>query len=596
MMNRLLSALFLALIALAPAAGARADSAPTTIISGCGIAAGTGSSTPAPGASLYSYGTLSTYLTITKTTGATAGYSCGGAVIRSNGGTAMADPTPAPAAGLIYYVVNGDASAGLTLTALSGVIFAGSTSATTLVLAAGQTALIAADGTNQYVIGGNYGGGQVASFNGRKGAVVPAAGDYTIAQITGSGTGIVISTSGTLSVATSLQLSQLASQSANIVVGTTAAGAPSALAMPSCSGANQALTWTAGTGFGCATIGGTGGFNPAAPGPIGGTTPSTAAFTAATASTLTASTITDAGMTTAGIVTNTAAGQFSTSTAIPNGTTATTQAPGTNNATVATMAALQAAVSSASAPVLRDYIGGLVLANDAANPNTVIDISAGQATDSTNVKLMSIAAWTKSMSSFATGSGNGGLDTGTVAPNTWYHAHLISNAGATTTDVLISLSATAPTMPSGFTLFRRIGSILTNSSSQIVAFKQDGQTFYWGAPVLDINNTNPGISARTLYTITVPTGVKVRPLGRFSVANGNNSALIVTSPDMADLAPSATAAPGFDVYANTLVPNGVFYAGQLYTNTTAQLGIRESVSDPIYWMTAGWIDDRGIYN
>jgi hypothetical protein len=252
-MKKILAALFLALIALAPIPAALADGNPTTILAGCGMAVN-----GLPSSSLYSFGTLSTYLTVTKTTGSTASYSCGGAVVRSNGGTAMADPTPAPSAGLIYYVVNGDASAGLTLTAPSGVIFAGSTSATTLVLAAGQTALIAADGTNQYVIGGNYGGGQVASFNGRKGAVVPAAGDYSIAQITGSGTGIVISTSGTLSVATSLQLSQLASQSANVVVGTTAAGALAALAVPSCSGANQALTWTTGTGFGCATISGGG--------------------------------------------------------------------------------------------------------------------------------------------------------------------------------------------------------------------------------------------------------------------------------------------------------------------------------------------------
>lgn len=60
--------------------------------------------------------------------------------------------------------------------------------------------------------------------------------------------------SGANNTFSAIPLSALASQSANILVGTTASGSPSAQAVPSCSGAANALIWTTGTGLGCNTI------------------------------------------------------------------------------------------------------------------------------------------------------------------------------------------------------------------------------------------------------------------------------------------------------------------------------------------------------
>lgn len=53
----------------------------------------------------------------------------------------------------------------------------------------------------------------------------------------------------------------LASQTANTVLGALTATTPSGLAVPSCSTAASALTWTSGTGFGCNTISGSGTVN-----------------------------------------------------------------------------------------------------------------------------------------------------------------------------------------------------------------------------------------------------------------------------------------------------------------------------------------------
>lgn len=86
---------------------------------------------------------------------------------------------------------------------------------------------------------------------------------------TGSGGGLVFATSPalttpnlgtpsavTLTNATGLPLTGLSfTSTANTILGTTAAAtSPSLLAMPSCSGATNALIWTTGTGIGCNTI------------------------------------------------------------------------------------------------------------------------------------------------------------------------------------------------------------------------------------------------------------------------------------------------------------------------------------------------------
>jgi len=118
------------------------------------------------------------------------------------------------------------------------------------------------------------------------------------------------------------------------------------------------------------------------------------------------------------------------------------------------------------------------------------------------------AAITKTTGAWAVGSGNGGLDTGTVANSTWYHVYLIERPDTSVVDVLFSTSATAPTMPTGYTKKRRIGSILTDGSAHIIAFIQVGDRFQWSTPVADVNANNPGTSAVT-RTLTVPTGIIV---------------------------------------------------------------------------------------
>ena len=78
-----------------------------------------------------------------------------------------------------------------------------------------------------------------------------------------------------------------------------------------------------------------------------------------------------------------------------------------------------------------------------------------------------------SLSIAGTTTGANALDTGTIAASTWYSVWVINNGS--TTAGLLSLSATAPTMPSGYTYKTRIGWVRTDATNKYpLAFKQYG--------------------------------------------------------------------------------------------------------------------------
>lgn len=252
---------------------------------------------------------------------------------------------------------------------------------------------------------------------------------------------------------------------------------------------------------------------------------------------------------------------------------------------------LQGASSGSLVP--RSYISGLTMST--AGGSATMTVAAGQATDSTNVAVMSLAsALGKTTSAWAVGTGNGGLDTGAIANSTWYHFYLITRLDTAGVDVLFSLSASAPTMPATYTLKRRIGSGKTDGAAQWTKFKQFEDTFMWDVPLRDVNTTNIGTAA-VLETMTVPTGVNVD--GIFSANDISASTahfVLVTPPDLTDTTPSATAY----TWSSTATGGTISYGNQFrcITNTSAQIRYRQSASgasDVITIVTSGWRDFRG---
>lgn len=91
------------------------------------------------------------------------------------------------------------------------------------------------------------------------------------------------------------------------------------------------------------------------------------------------------------------------------------------------------------------------------------------------------------------------LDTGTIAQTTWYAVWAIAKADGTTAG-LASLSATAPTMPSGYTFKARIGWVRTVTGSAVLATTlQKGKRAQWGT-VLQVTSGATGNVTTGSYT------------------------------------------------------------------------------------------------
>lgn len=273
--------------------------------------------------------------------------------------------------------------------------------------------------------------------------------------------------------------------------------------------------------------------------------------------------------------------------------------------TVATRDPIEAPISAAAVtlPTLRSYLAGLTLS--AAGSSATFGIAAGQCADSTNTVLMTLAAaLTKTTSAWSAGSGNGSLDTGTIANSTWYHVYLIQRTDTGTVDALVSTSVSSPTLPSPYTLKRRIGSMKTDGSAQWVAFVQDGDLFQWSTPPHDINNSNnPGTSA-VLATLSVPLGLNVQVNVRFILNNLSNVsavAAVLSDPATSDVTPSVAGAGSnlTDTPSTASASSNVSQAGARYlvrTNTSQQIRYRLNTSSTnisVDAYTVGWIDSRG---
>ena len=265
-----------------------------------------------------------------------------------------------------------------------------------------------------------------------------------------------------------------------------------------------------------------------------------------------------------------------------------------NSATAASGYATNAANSATAASNFsiaagRGHLAGLTLST--AGSSATFGIAAGVAMSDDATTLMALAsAYTKTTGAWAVGTGNGALDTGSIANSTWYHVFLIENVSGPVVDVLISTSLT-PTLPGSYTKKRRIGSMKTDGSAKWVLFTQLGDEFLWSVSVADVNTSTLGTTA-TLYTISVPPGVQVKARLRGQASNGSTYGEVsIQSPDESAQAVSPST-------INFLGATGVFTAGAMdvRTSTSAQIrAVAYAAATSLNLGTYGWIDDRGRF-
>ncbi len=246
------------------------------------------------------------------------------------------------------------------------------------------------------------------------------------------------------------------------------------------------------------------------------------------------------------------------------------------------------------------FISGMETSRENAED---VAISAGWAKDSTAAQtLRSSAVLTKRIDAvWVAGNDNGGWpsteNSGAPANNTWYHVFEIAKTDGSVDAGFGIATDLAPTKllvdATAYANYRRLSSIKTNGSAQIIDYRQDRDVFLWDTPVQDSTETTPGTGVRTITLGSVPTGVRVWALisivqdlasaGFNLVMHGDASTVPVPSATLRDFATGAT---------GTAIIG--YWSGAVLTNTSAQIKLRSSV-DPttVTILTRGWIDKRG---
>ena len=119
----------------------------------------------------------------------------------------------------------------------------------------------------------------------------------------------------------------------------------------------------------------------------------------------------------------------------------------------------------------------VTLVNDGISINDTIGFNAGTfiTSSGSQIYLPLIRKKIQSTGSWTAGDTNNGLDTGSRTASTFYRTYVIQNNSTSAYDILFSLSATSPTVPSGYTNLGIMDYALirTNSSNVIATSKWD---------------------------------------------------------------------------------------------------------------------------
>jgi len=248
----------------------------------------------------------------------------------------------------------------------------------------------------------------------------------------------------------------------------------------------------------------------------------------------------------------------------------------------------------------------ITIANNATTPNTDIDFTAGvfQFSDGTGQAVLT--AMTKrlqSSGSWSAGAAGNMLLTGAKANSSTYHLFAIHNptTGVSDYGALLGVAGTAPdptaSLPSGYTKFRRVGSILTDGSGNIRPFTQRFRTFEFTTPVLELDAS--GSNGSTLQNTSLPAGIVVN--GHFTIgldlATGSSVGNYYASVQNADqnFTPSGSGVRGYtvNVFKSSSATGVASVPCYAFSNTSRQIRLVQAGAGTlcsITFITHGWDD------
>jgi hypothetical protein len=214
---------------------------------------------------------------------------------------------------------------------------------------------------------------------------------------------------------------------------------------------------------------------------------------------------------------------------------------------------------------------------------TTLSVTSGQCRDVTNTADIVLGATTTITS---TTVGVNGVDVAAAVASSFYAVYVIgSSTDQKPGACLLSLSSTAPSLPFGYDMFRRVGYVLTDSSAHFLNFWQEGRNMFYDVGISVLSAGTSTTYANVALTTAVP-------------PEATNVNLVVTYT-----ANSATNVAHFLPYGSTAT-NGIVRFG--YGVAAAQVGMavvpaelnvaaptiqyKVSASDSLSLLVAGYTD------
>lgn len=244
-----------------------------------------------------------------------------------------------------------------------------------------------------------------------------------------------------------------------------------------------------------------------------------------------------------------------------NGLQFTGTALTTNNSEIAASDPLKAAFISKTGAGASDYIKNLLTSKTGA---FTISVGVGEIKGQGKI-LSNLSSMAKNLNSpWAAGAGNGGLMSGgALVANTTYHLHALVKNSDGSFDWGYDTSATAPTIPIGYSWVGRIWSVYTNAAlTSIWDYVQDGNNCYYVSQQW-FNTTSP--VTQGLYTVPVaiplPAGIKTKALFALTataIANSSvdmgileNNCVVIRAIAFSGQAPNTTGSAGYNKTDNS---------------------------------------------
>ena len=255
-------------------------------------------------------------------------------------------------------------------------------------------------------------------------------------------------------------------------------------------------------------------------------------------------------------------------------------------------------------PYPQGHLFGGTISRNSSNSED-LDIAVMTVRDSSNGYngKLSSALTKQTDATWASGTNAGGMASGLSATvSTWYHVHALIHPTTQAVDIGFDTSVTASHLladsnvsAAGYTKYRRIGSILLDSSGSpipIVDFLQKGDDFTWDVPSIALNTASTGTS-RVALSIDTPPDVECLAYmvsTYVSRPTGQDLYMWVRHPDQTDVTPSSTDhshhnRTGDNSNASSFV--------MCYTDTSSQIAYRYVSDIEADILLHGWKDSRG---